>query len=82
MHFCLNAVTGRREVGSAVLLRAGEPVAGEAAMRRRRGLLDRPRPVRPGDVAGGPGKLCQALGIDRDPGRGPSLPRPPQDRRG
>ena len=65
MHFCLNAVTGRREVGSAVLIRAGEPVAGEEAMRRRRGLLGRRRPVRPGDVAGGPGKLCQALGVDR-----------------
>jgi DNA-3-methyladenine glycosylase len=65
IHFCLNAVTGRPDAGSAVLLRAGEPVAGETAMRRRRGLLDRPRPVRPGDVAGGPGKLCQALAIDR-----------------
>ena len=65
MHFCLNAVTGRREVGSAVLIRAGEPVAGEEAMRRRRGLLGRRRPVRPGDVAGGPGKLCRALGVDR-----------------
>ena len=65
MHYCLNAVTGRSGVGSAVLLRAAEPVAGEATMRHRRGLADRPRPVRPGDVAGGPGKLCQALGIDR-----------------
>jgi DNA-3-methyladenine glycosylase len=65
IHFCLNAVTGHPDVGSAVLLRAGEPVEGETAMRRRRGLLDRPRPVRPGDVAGGPGRLCQALAIDR-----------------
>lgn len=71
IHHCLNAVTGEKDLGSAVLLRAGEPVAGEAEMARRRGLLDRvdsrgrPRPVRPGDVAGGPGKLCRALGIDR-----------------
>ena len=63
MHFCLNAVSGRRGIGSAVLLRAGEPVEGEGWMRERRGLDGR---VRPGDVAGGPGKLCQALGIDRD----------------
>ena len=61
MHFCLNAVSGRRGVGSAVLLRAGEPVEGEASMRERRGLDG--RRVRPGDVAGGPGKLCQALAI-------------------
>ena len=63
MHFCLNAVSGRRGVGSAVLLRAGQPVEGEAWMRVRRGLGG--RRVRPGDVAGGPGKLCRALAVDR-----------------
>jgi DNA-3-methyladenine glycosylase len=62
MHFCLNAVTGEAGIGSAVLLRAGEPVAGEERMANNRRL---PRPPRPGDLAGGPGKLCQALGIDR-----------------
>lgn len=63
IHFCLNAVTGRWGVGSAVLLRAAEPLAGESWMRRQR-ALDGAR-VRPGDVAGGPGKLCQALAVDR-----------------
>ncbi len=62
MHWCLNAVTGEADAGGAVLLRAGEPVAGEERMRRNRGL---PATPRPGDVAGGPGKLCQALGVDR-----------------
>lgn len=66
VHHCLNAVTGERDLGSAVLLRAGEPLEGEAAMVRRRALDTRDRPVRPGDVAGGPGKLCQALAIDRE----------------
>jgi DNA-3-methyladenine glycosylase len=61
MHWCLNAVTGEADVGAAVLLRAGEPVAGEERMRRNRGLTV----VRPGDLAGGPGKLCRAMGIDR-----------------
>lgn len=71
IHHCLNAVSGAADVGGAILLRAGEPVAGAEEMARRRGLLDRldgegaRRPIRPGDVAGGPGKLCQALGVDR-----------------
>jgi DNA-3-methyladenine glycosylase len=62
MHWCLNAVTGEVDAGGAVLLRAGEPVAGEERMRRNRGL---PAVPRPGDIAGGPGKLCQALAVDR-----------------
>ena len=62
MHWCLNAVTGEADIGSAVLLRAGEPVEGEARMVANRGWK---RPPRPGDLAGGPGKLCQALGIDK-----------------
>jgi DNA-3-methyladenine glycosylase len=62
MHWCLNAVTGEADIGSAVLLRAGEPVEGEARMVENRRWT---RKVRPGDLAGGPGKLCQALAIDR-----------------
>jgi DNA-3-methyladenine glycosylase len=62
MHWCLNAVTGVAEHAEAVLLRAGEPVEGEAAMRRRRGLGVG---ARAGEVAGGPARLCEALGIDR-----------------
>jgi DNA-3-methyladenine glycosylase len=63
MHWCLNAVCGEADEGGAVLLRAAEPVAGEPAMRALRGLDG--AAVRPGDVAGGPGKLCQAFGVDR-----------------
>ena len=63
MHYCLNAVTGEKDVGSAVLLRAGEPVGGEERMAENRAWTKQPRP---GDLAGGPGKLCQALGIGRE----------------
>ena len=63
MHYCLNAVTGEAGVGSAVLLRAGEPVAGEERMRQNRRLAAK---TRPGDLAGGPGKICQALAIGRE----------------
>jgi DNA-3-methyladenine glycosylase len=73
MHYCLNAVTGERGVGSAVLLRAGEPVAGEERMRENR---DWTAKARPGDLAGGPGKLCRALAIGRELD-GVALDRPP-----
>lgn len=61
MHHCFNVVTGREGEADAVLIRAGEPILGESLMRAARGLE---RPPRPGDIAGGPAKLCQALGID------------------
>lgn len=73
MHYCLNAVTGEAGIGSAVLLRAGEPVAGEERMRENRGWTAKPRP---GDLAGGPGKICQALAIGRELD-GVPLDRPP-----
>ncbi len=73
MHYCLNAVTGEAGIGSAVLLRAGEPVEGEERMAENRGWTKK---VRPGDLAGGPGKICQALGIGRELD-GVLLDRPP-----
>ena len=73
MHYCLNAVTGEAGVGSAVLLRAGEPVVGEERMRENRRLTAK---TRPGDLAGGPGKICQALAIGRELD-GVLLDRPP-----
>jgi DNA-3-methyladenine glycosylase len=63
MHWCLNAVTGEADSGGAVLLRAGEPVAGEERMAENRGWT---RKLRPGDLAGGPGKLCRALAVGRE----------------
>jgi DNA-3-methyladenine glycosylase len=58
MHWCVNAVTREEGHGSAVLIRAIEPLAGLPLMRRRRGA-DRER-----DLANGPAKVCQAIGID------------------
>ena len=62
MHNMFNAVAGREGVGGAVLVRAGAPVSGAATMRRLRGLAE-DRADR--EIANGPGKLCQALAIDR-----------------
>ena len=56
MHWCVNAVTRRAGLPSAVLLRAVEPLEGMDAMRRRRGRPDR-------ELTNGPGKLCEAFGI-------------------
>jgi DNA-3-methyladenine glycosylase len=60
MHWHLNLVTTREGSPHAVLLRAVEPVSGAAQMARRRGL--RRDDVR---LTNGPGKLCQAFGVDR-----------------
>lgn len=59
MHWCANVVCGPPGSASAVLLRAGEVVAGEEAARVRRGSRVPPR-----DLARGPARLCGALGVD------------------
>jgi len=64
MHFCVNVVClGEEGSASAVLLRAGRVIAGEelACARRTRGTTA----IAPRDLARGPARLCQALGIDR-----------------
>jgi DNA-3-methyladenine glycosylase len=58
IHWCFNAVTERDGYPAAVLVRALEPLVGLAAMERRRGR------AHPGTLCAGPGRLCQALGID------------------
>lgn len=59
MYWCVNAVTRERGHGSAVLIRAVAPVHGLTLMHERR-----PRARHQRDLTNGPGKLCQALGID------------------
>jgi DNA-3-methyladenine glycosylase len=59
MHWCANVVAHERGLAGAVLLRALAPERGVDAMRAAR-----PRARRSVDVANGPAKLCQALGID------------------
>ncbi len=60
MHYCCNIVAGSEGYGAAVLIRAVEPLEGEAWMtklrRGRRGL----------DLTNGPAKFCQAFAINRE----------------
>ena len=58
MHYCCNVVTGGEGEGSAVLIRAVEPIEGEehmSALRSKEGK----------ELSNGPAKLCQALAIDK-----------------
>jgi len=59
MHYCVNVVTGEKGNGSAVLVRAIEPLEGIEIMKKRRGKS------KIENLCNGPAKLCQALGIDK-----------------
>jgi DNA-3-methyladenine glycosylase len=63
MHFCVNIVCQPAGTASAVLIRAGEIVAGEPLARARRTRLGAPQPVPTRDLARGPARLCVALAI-------------------
>ncbi len=96
MHFCVNLVCGPEGTATAVLLRAGRVIEGTplAAERRLAGRLGARVPDR--DLARGPARLCQALGINRvqdgadvcdpasalriRPGRPQAAGAPPSDR--
>ena len=59
MHHCMNVVTGPKGTGSAVLLRAAQPLEGMDRMSVRRGT-DRIL-----DLCRGPGRFAQAFEVDR-----------------
>src|SRR5258706_11947942 len=59
MHFCVNVSGERPGIGAGVLLRALEPIEGVAIMQVRR------RVHRITDLARGPGRLAEAMKIDR-----------------
>ena len=57
-NFCIN-VTAEKKKAGAVLIRALEPLSGIDIMKKRRKTDDI------GNLTNGPGKLCQALGINK-----------------
>lgn len=56
IHNCANTAAGPEGVGWGILIRGGDVVEGQGIVRQRRGRAD--------DLANGPGKLTQSLGID------------------
>ena len=58
MHYCLNVVVGGQGNGSAVLIRAVEPLTGLEQMSEIRNHKTKK------DLCNGPAKLCQAFSID------------------
>ena len=61
MHWCCNVVTGVDGEGSAVLLRAAEPLRGIERMRELRGGGQDAR-----NLCSGPGRLTQAFALGRE----------------
>ncbi|SFO36531.1 DNA-3-methyladenine glycosylase [Anaerocolumna aminovalerica] len=60
MYYCMNIVTNKEEIPEVVLLRALEPVEGIDLMKQRR-KTDKLK-----NLCSGPGKLCAAMGIDKN----------------
>ncbi len=60
MHHCFNIVTEKKGNPEAVLIRALEPLEGISLMRKNR----KQKEIQ--NLTSGPGKLCQALQINRD----------------
>src|SRR5438309_140621 len=70
MHYCANVVVGPPGHGAAVLLRAVEPLEGEAVMVENRGGIGGSQ------TTNGPAKLCYALAIEKSM-NGHNLNTPP-----
>lgn len=60
-YYCFNVVTERKGTGSAVLIRAVEPVTGVDLMKRRRSVIKTEY-----EITNGPAKFCLAFGINRN----------------
>ena len=72
MHFCANVVTGKANIGEAVLIRAVEPLAGIEAITKNRYRSDKSRNRKYINfksfinLTNGPAKFCKAFGITQN----------------
>ncbi len=66
-HYCLNIVTGKKNEGEAVLIRAVQPVAGiPLLIKNRYGTVDSINNKQMVNLTNGPGKLTKAFGIGKE----------------
>jgi DNA-3-methyladenine glycosylase len=65
-HFCCNVVTGREGEGTAVLIRALEPVLGVEEMIKNRFDRELKNENERLNLTSGPGKVCSALSISKE----------------
>ena len=72
MYYCLNASCLPAGDPGGVLFRAIEPLEGVKTMAKLRGVPETSRASR---ISGGPGRLCQALGIARELHNGVDMTR-------
>jgi DNA-3-methyladenine glycosylase len=66
VHFCANVVTGKEGQGTAVLIRAIQPLIGIDVMITNRYGRDLKNEKEKLNLTNGPGKICQALRINQD----------------
>lgn len=64
-HFCCNIVTGMKGRGTAVLIRAVEPLEGEEIMIKNRFDRELKNGKEKFNLTNGPGKVCQAFSITK-----------------
>ncbi|MGM0508926.1 MAG: DNA-3-methyladenine glycosylase [Fusobacteriota bacterium] len=62
MYYCFNVVTGKKGFPAAILIRGVEPVKGLDIIKENRNIKSK----KLADLTNGPGKLCQALKIDKN----------------
>lgn len=65
VHHCCNVVTGRKDHGTAVLIRAIEPIEGIETMAKRRFGKKKLSDKEIINLTNGPGKICQAFDFNR-----------------
>ena len=65
-HFCCNVVTGKKDHGAAVLIRAVEPLIGIDEMIKNRFNRELKSEKEIYNLTSGPGKVCKAFGFTKD----------------
>ncbi|MCG6912318.1 DNA-3-methyladenine glycosylase [bacterium BMS3Abin03] len=63
VHFCCNVVTGVKNKGTAILIRAVEPIEGIGIMSKNRFGKKSLTEKEMNNLTSGPGKVCKAFGI-------------------